>query len=140
MEELKHYGVPGMKWGVRRARTKVEKLNKGVKRLSDTIDTSDKLYNQALAKTHSLKEKQDRRIKYGSEKEKLRVSKEEKNLVKDYNSAMKMVRKLDKRSIKLANDLDKESAKLDKFISKYDKLKIVTHYDKHGNPYYEIKD
>lgn len=140
MDELKHYGVVGMKWGVRRARKKVDRFNKGVRRLGDTIDASDKLYKQALKNTHTLAEKQEQRIKYGTQKEKLHISKDEKELVKDYNAKMKMVKKLDNLSIKQAKELNKEHEKLDKFFTKYNELKIVTRYDKHGHTYYEIEE
>lgn len=58
-QELKHYGVLGMKWGVRRGNTSgaYEKASKKLKKLDDRVE-------KAKAKSRKATDKADRRV-YG---------------------------------------------------------------------------
>lgn len=93
--ELKHYGVLGMKWGVRRSQKQLARISKKAKRKgwSEDAETAAKI------KTKSLKQMSNADLKKINER--TRLESEYKNLRKQQRSAGR----------KFASEVGKELAK-----------------------------
>lgn len=67
--ELKHYGIPGMKWGVRRATYKIKSANsleKGKKKIKRDITKLERKVNNQMKKTSDYQAIASRKLKKGN--------------------------------------------------------------------------
>lgn len=97
--ELYHYGIPGMKWGIRRSQKKLARINKKSKRQNWSEDAT----TAATIKTKKVKQMSNAELKKINER--IRLEKEYSNLTKSNPSAGR------KFVNEVARELSKDAAK-----------------------------
>lgn len=104
---LQHYGVPGMKWGVRRAQKRLSRINKKAKKQNWDDDAA----TAARIRTKSVKQMSNAELKKVNER--IRLENEYSNLTKrDISTGKKFVSDIMKETSKeIAKDYTKKYAK-----------------------------
>lgn len=117
--ELKHYGVPGMKWGVRRA----ERRRAKIERKAEKEGWSEDYKNTAIAKTKKVKQMSNSELKKLNER--LQLENNYRNTKQQRRSAGQ----------KFVSDVLRESAKdtAKSYVTKYAKMGIETAIKKAGS-------
>lgn len=133
--ELQHYGVKGMKWGVRRARKQVNRINKDIARLDNVTKRVEKHGNKAETTIGYQQKLQADRFANGNPAKMPRV---EKQLFKLHKQNVKNLNKAVKKGDRILSDIDKRSAKADKLLEKYGGYKVVTRTSKDGQTYIDL--
>lgn len=101
--ELAHYGIPGMKWGVRRSQKQLARIDKKAKKQGWSEDAE----NAAKIKTKKLKQMSNADLKKLNER--MRLENEYKNLNKQRkNAGRKFVSEIGRE---LAKDYTKQGIK-----------------------------
>lgn len=109
-KELIHYGIPGMRWGVRRSEARLARIDKKAKKRNWSEDAT----TAAKIKTKNVKQMSNAELKKLNER--TRLEQEYKNLKKQQTSAGK----------KFVSDVMREAAKdtAKSYVSKYMKTGI----------------
>lgn len=117
--ELCHYGVIGMKWGVRKGRTSSE-YSAEYKKAGRKLNKLDSKYEKARAKAHEATVKANRKTgsvlasKKAKQKAYENLNESRRKVVKASNKADKWVKRMEKEFAKVDMSLAKEHSELGK--------------------------